>query len=70
MLTLLLFILTLCPLQHLRPSTSSCCLFKGQSQALALLTWPAWEGQGPLPCQSWELLSCPAPHPHGRPGQL
>lgn len=34
-----------------RPSTSSCCLFKGESQALALLTWPAWDGQGPLSCQ-------------------
>lgn len=52
-LTLLLFIPDPVPLLHPRRSTSSCCLFKGQSQALALLTRPAWEGQGPLSCQSW-----------------
>lgn len=48
-LTLLPCILDAMPLQRPRPSTSSCCLFKGKSQALALLTWPASEGQGLFP---------------------
>lgn len=51
-LTLLLCVLDPVRLPRPRLSTSSCCLFKGKSQALALLTWPASEEQGPLSCQS------------------